>query len=134
MACGTSSGPPPEETTSSGAIVKSCGRDLTQAASLTSIPSTNLAPETTAWRRGEPFEERQPFEALSIRLNTIARHAVRLPLPLDFTVRSRTVANVDSIGLAVRMCLQCSAGKSSHASNAPRSLSRHPVTLGDFAS
>ena len=47
-----------------------------------------------------------------ISLNTIVRQATRLPLPLVFTVRNRTVANVDSIGFVVRMCRQCSAGKS----------------------
>src|SRR5687767_6978846 len=81
------------------ARVECCGRCSIQAASLTSIPSTNFAPEITARRRGEPFKERQLCDALSISLNTIVRHAERLPLPLVFTVRSRTVAKVDSIGL-----------------------------------
>jgi hypothetical protein len=95
-----------------GAIVKCRGRSLIQAASLTSIPSTNLAPEIKAWRQGDPFNARQRFDALSISLKTIVRQATRLPLPFVFTVRSRTVANVDSIGLVVRMWRQCSAGKS----------------------
>jgi len=60
----------------------------------------------------EPFKPRHPLDALPISLKTIVRHATRLPLPFVFTVRSRTVANVDSIGLVVRMCRQCSAGKS----------------------
>ena len=51
------------------------------------------------------------FLRLSINLNTIVRHAIRLPLPLVSTVRNRTVAKVDSIGFVVRMCRQCSAGK-----------------------
>jgi len=36
----------------------------------------------------------------------------RLPLCRNCFVRSRTVAKVDSIGFVVRMCRQCSAGKS----------------------
>ena len=67
-------------------IVKCCGRGLIQAASLTSIPSTNFAPEITAWRRADPFNDRQLFDALSISLKTIVRHAVRLPLPFVFSV------------------------------------------------
>jgi len=31
---------------------------------------------------------------------------------LTFAVLSRTVENVDSMGFVVRICLQCSAGKS----------------------
>ena len=60
----------------------------------------------------EPFNDLQLFVALSISLKTIVMHANRLPLPLVFAVRTRTVANVDSIGLVVWMCRQCSAGKS----------------------
>jgi hypothetical protein len=86
-----------------GAIVKCCGWGLIQAAALTSIPSTNLAPEMTARRRGDPFNDRQLRDALSISLKTMVRQATRLPLPLVFAVRSRTVAKVDSIGLVVRM-------------------------------
>ena len=56
-----------------------------------------------AWRRPEPFKERQLFDALSISLKPIVKHATRLPLPLVFTVLGRIVANVDSIGLVVRM-------------------------------
>ena len=37
---------------------------------------------------------------------------VRLRQPLVLTVLSRTVAKVLSIGLVVRRCFQCSAGKS----------------------
>jgi hypothetical protein len=36
--------------------------------------------------------------------------AARLPAPLVTVVRSRTVANVDSIGFVVRKWIQCSAG------------------------
>lgn len=44
--------------------------------------------------------------------NTMVRQAIRLPLPLVLSVRGSTLVNVDSIGLVVRMCTQCSAGKS----------------------
>ena len=50
----------------------------------------------------EPLSNRQPFEADSISLNTIVKHAEREPLPFVLLVRKRTVANVDSIGLVVR--------------------------------
>ena len=49
---------------------------------------------------------------VSISLNTIVRHAARLPLPFVLSCRSRTVENTLSIGFVVRMCTQCSAGKS----------------------
>ena len=68
---------------------------------MTSIPSTNFAPEVTAGRRAEPFNVRQFLDALSISLKVIVRHATRLPHPLVFAVQSRTVANVDSIGLVM---------------------------------
>ena len=70
------------------------------------------ASEITVWRRAEPFNDRQLFNSLSISLKTIVMHATRLPLPLVRSCRRRTVANVASIGLAVGMCRQCSAGKS----------------------
>jgi len=45
------------------------------------------------------------FPALhSINLKTLVKQTARLSLPLVVSVRSRTVANVDSIGLVVRMC------------------------------
>jgi hypothetical protein len=53
-----------------------------QAAGFSLIPSMNLIPRTTSVSSGEPFNDRQPFDALSISLNTIVRHATRLPLPL----------------------------------------------------
>jgi len=46
----------------------------------------------------------------SISLNAIATPAAREPGPLVTRWRSRTVANVDSIGLVVRRWIQCSAG------------------------
>ena len=62
--------------------------------------------------RGDPFSARQFLDAHSISLNTIVRQAIRVPQPLVRFVRSRTVANTLSIGLVVRMCCQCWAGKS----------------------
>jgi hypothetical protein len=59
----------------------------------------------------EPFTARQCRDADYISLNTIARHATRVPDPLVFSVRSRTVANL-SITFVGRRCIQCSAGKS----------------------
>jgi hypothetical protein len=50
-----------------------------------------------------PFKSLHLFDAPDcIRLSTIVRHATREPHPLVRFVRSRTVANVDSIGLFVR--------------------------------
>jgi hypothetical protein len=50
-------------------------------------------------------------------LSTIVRPSRLLPLPLVLASRSRTAANVDSIGIVLRMRHRCSAGKSSKASN-----------------
>ena len=52
-------------------------------------------------RASEPFNDRQPFDAASISLNTIVRHATRLPLSFVLSCRSRTVANVNSIGFVL---------------------------------
>ena len=60
----------------------------------------------------DPFNALHFLDALSISLNTIVRHAARLPLPYVLACRERTAANVDSIGFDVRTCSQCSAGKS----------------------
>ena len=54
---------------------------MDQAAGFSLMPSVNLVPLTTSASSGDPFNDRQPFEALSISLNTIVRHADRLPLP-----------------------------------------------------
>ena len=51
-----------------------------------------------------PFSVRHLRAADSHSLNTIARHATRLPLPFVRRCRSRTVANVLSIGFLVRRC------------------------------
>lgn len=53
-----------------------------QAAGFSLIPSMNLVPRTTSASSGDPFNDRQPFDADSISLNTIVRHAARVPLPL----------------------------------------------------
>ena len=53
-----------------------------QAAGFSLMPSMNLVPRTTSASSGDPFNDRQPFDALSINLNTIVRHATRPPLPL----------------------------------------------------
>jgi hypothetical protein len=37
---------------------------MTQAAGLSLMPSVNLVPRTTSARSGDPFNDRQPFEAL----------------------------------------------------------------------
>ncbi|MEY9889963.1 hypothetical protein ABIA31_003620, partial [Catenulispora sp. MAP5-51] len=52
---------------------------------------------------------RQRAWADSMSLNVIAKAAVRDPAPRVTFVRSRTVANVDSIGFVVRRWIQCSA-------------------------
>ena len=64
-------------------------------------PSTKTVPAITSLINSDPFNALHFFDALSISLNTIVRQARRLPLPLVFAVRSRTVAKVDSIGLLV---------------------------------
>jgi len=66
----------------------------------------------TSARSLAPLRARQCFGAEVAGLKTIVRLAMRLPLPLVFAVRKRTVAKVDSIGLLVRKWIQCSAGKS----------------------
>ena len=53
--------------------------------------------------------------------------------PFVLSVRSRTVANVLSIGFDVRTCFQCSAGKSYNASRAARSFARHAAGLSYLA-
>lgn len=55
---------------------------------------------------------RQRSWADSMSLKAIARPAALDPGPLVTLVRSRTVANVDSIGFEVLRWIQCSAGKS----------------------
>ena len=52
-----------------------------QAAGFSLMPSTKTVPLMTSTKSGEPFNDRQRFDADSISLNTIVRHATRLPLP-----------------------------------------------------
>ena len=54
---------------------------ILQAAGFSLMPSVKTVPLTTSTSSGEPFNDRQPFDADPISLNTIVRHAVRLPLP-----------------------------------------------------
>lgn len=63
-------------------------------------------------RSTAPFKTRHFFSADCISLKTIVKQAMRDPLPLVLRCRNRTVANVLSMGFVVRMCSQCSAGKS----------------------
>ena len=51
------------------------------------------------------------FSIVSARPATIVKQASRLPAPFVFFVRNRTVANVDSIGFVVRMCIPYGATK-----------------------
>ena len=60
-------------------------------------------PLTTSASSDLPFNDRQPFDAVSISLNTIVRHAERLPLPFVLSCLNRTIENTLSIGLVVRM-------------------------------
>ena len=62
--------------------------EIFQAAGFSLMPSMNLVPRTTSARSGDPFKDRQPFDALRISLNTIVRHATRLALPLVLLRRS----------------------------------------------
>jgi hypothetical protein len=56
----------------------------------------------TSGIKSEPLSSRYFFEANCNSMKTIVRQAMREPLPLVRFVRSRTVANVDSIGFVVR--------------------------------
>src|SRR5262249_32146999 len=94
-----------------GVMQGSC-LDKLQATGSSRMPSMKTVPLMTSASSGEPFNDRQLFDALSISLKTIARHADRLPFPLVLSCLSRTVENTLSIGLVVRICTQCSAGKS----------------------
>jgi hypothetical protein len=86
-----------------GAIVNSCVREVFQAATWgTQIPSMKIVPRRTSTSTYVPFKSLHLFEADCISLYIIVRQAIREPLPLVRFVRSRTVANVDSIGLVVR--------------------------------
>jgi len=79
---------------------------------VTGSPSRKRTPRMISARRSEPFSRRQWRSADLVSLKTIASAVSRDRQPLVLSVRRRTVANVLSIGLAVRTCFQCSAGKS----------------------
>jgi hypothetical protein len=68
----------------------------------TRMPRSNRAPARTSATRWGAITARQRAWADSTSLKTIARAAAALPAPLVTFVRSRTVANVDSIGFVVR--------------------------------
>src|SRR4051812_19517832 len=69
-----------------------------QAAGFSCItPSMKITPLITSGSSLDPFKARHPFEADSISLYTIVRHADRLPLPFVLACRSRTVENTLSI-------------------------------------
>ena len=78
-------------------------------------------------------DARQRSWAASISLNAMASPAAREPGPLVTLVRSRTVANVDSIGFVVLRWIQCSAGKSKKASSGSVSSTILATALGHFA-
>src|SRR5467141_1434415 len=79
---------------------------------MTSIPSLNVTPRTSFGNWLWPSRRRQLFCAVSSSLKTIASAVLLDRQPFDRIVRWRTVAKVLSMGLAVRRCFQCSAGKS----------------------
>jgi hypothetical protein len=88
------------------------GLDNLQAAGFCWNPSMKIVPLMTSANSGEPLKDRKPYDAASLSLKTIARHAARLPSPLVLSHLSRTVENTLSIGLVVRMCTQCTVGYS----------------------
>ena len=72
------------------ARVKCCGLGHDQAAVFL-MPSANWTPANTTATSVEPFNARQVFDALSISLNTIVKHATREPEPFVLRCRKRTV-------------------------------------------
>jgi len=62
--------------------------------------------------RSCPLTRRHLFSADLANLNIIVSLARLVPHPFVRRWRRRIVAKVDSIGLVVRKCFQCSAGKS----------------------
>ena len=73
---------------------------------------SNFAPALTSATRWAELTARQRCCADSMSLNAIAIPAAREPGPVVTRCRSRTVAQVDSIGLVVRRWIQCSPGQS----------------------
>src|SRR5437660_12571313 len=71
-----------------------------------------VTPRTSFGNWLVPSRRRQLFCAASSSLKTIASAVLLDRQPFDRIVRWRTVAKVLSMGLVVRKCFQCSAGKS----------------------
>ena len=86
---------------------------------VTGSPSRNRTPRAISTRRSEPFSRRQWRSADLVSKKTIASAVSQDRQPLVLSVRRRTVANVLSIGLAVRTCFQCSAGTSWRGNTRP---------------
>ena len=78
----------------------------------TMIPSSNFTPSITSASQCDPFRHRHVRWAQKVSLKTMVEAVSLERQPRILAVRSRTVAKVDSMGLVVRMCSQCSAGKS----------------------
>src|SRR5262249_33986945 len=76
------------------------------------MPSMNFTPVISFGNWLWPSRRRQLFSAACASLKTMAIAVLFERHPLERTVRCRTVANVLSMGLVVRRCFQCSAGKS----------------------
>jgi hypothetical protein len=74
------------------------------------MPLGKTMPLMKSASSGQPFNDRQRFDAASISLMTITRHAARLPFPFVLSCLSRIVANALLIGLIALMRIQCSAG------------------------
>src|SRR4029450_329282 len=86
-------------------------------------PLSEPAPARPSPTRWGPLTARQRSWADSSSLNAIASPAALLPGPLVTRVRARTGEKVDSIGLLVFRCSQCSAGKSKkHSSSSASSV------------
>ena len=64
----------------------------------------------TSASRLDPLSLLHFLRALKSNLKTMASAVFRLRQPLVFSVLSRTVGQVLSIGLVVRRCFPCSAG------------------------
>jgi hypothetical protein len=80
--------------------------------SLIGSPSLKTTPSISSAMRSCPRMRRQDFSASCTSLKARPRKVERDTQFFVRVVRWRTVAKVDSIGLVVRKCTQCSAGKS----------------------
>src|SRR5271155_123422 len=97
-------------------LLRNLGDGRVQAASgcwlTASMPSMNFVPVISFGNWLWPSRRRQLFSAACASLKIMAIAVLFERHPLERTVRCRTVANVLSMGLVVRRCFQCSAGKS----------------------